>query len=324
MQRRTFLFRLAALAAGAAGAGSGCAPDVPLTVGIHPWPGYEPLYLARAFGWLPDYVHLREGGAASDSVAAMKAGELDAAALTLDEVLAVRASGVALTVVLVFDVSVGADAVMARSGIEHVADIAGRRIAVERGAVGELVLYNLLGAAGLTEADVTLLDIAPDSQLEAWRRGEIDVAIGYEPVTSLLGREGARRLFDSRQFPGVIFDVLAVRSDRLAVRRDQLDALLSAHFRALDHLRVNREDALRRIGAWRGLSLEEAERSFAGLNLPDLAGNRAYLDLTGTRGILKSARELNALMLRAGRLPAADDLVGLIDPSSLPRNGGAS
>lgn len=323
MQRRAFLLRLAALAAGAAGAGSGCNPDVPLAVGIHPWPGYEPFYIARAFGWLPDYVRLREGGTASDSVAAMKAGELDAAALTLDEVLAVRASGLALTVVLVFDVSVGADAVMARGDIEQPADVAGRRIAVERGAVGELVLDKLLAAAGLTEADVTVLDIAPDDQLEAWRRGEIDVAIGYEPVTRLLEREGARRLFDSRQFPGVIFDVLAVRSDRLSVRRSQLDALLSAHFRALDHLRVNRDDALRRIAAWRGLSLEETERSFAGLNLPDLAGNRAYLDVTGARGILKSARELNVLMLRAGRLSVADDLIGLIDPSCLPRNGSA-
>lgn len=319
MERRTFLRGLAALAAGAAG--GGCTPDVPLAVGIHPWPGYEPLYLARALGWLPEYVKLREGAAASDSVAALRAGELDAAALTLDEVLAVRADGPALTVVLVFDVSVGADVVVARRDIERLADIAGRTVAVERGAVGELVLDKLLGAAGLSAADVTVLDIAPNDQLEAWRRGEIDVAIGYEPATTLLEREGARRVFDSRQFPGLIFDVLAVRSDRLSVRRSQFDALLGAHFRALDHLRVSRDDAMRRIAAWRGLSVEETERGFAGLSLPDVAGNRAYLDLGGTRGILKSARELNALMLRAGRLRVADDLAGLVDPSCLPRNG---
>lgn len=78
---------------------------------------------------------------------------------------------------------------------------------------------------------------------------------------------------------------------------------------------------MRRIAAWRGLSVEETERGFAGLSLPDVAGNRAYLDLGGTRGILKSARELNALMLRAGRLRVADDLAGLVDPSCLPRNG---
>ena len=293
-----------------------------MAVGIHPWPGYEPLLLAQAFGWLPEGVRLREGQTAGDSVAALQAGELDAATLTLDEALAVRASGIALTIVLVFDSSVGADMVMARPSIRALADIAGRRVAVERGAVGEVVLQKLLEAAGLDEAAVTVLDIAPDRQLDAWRAGEIDVAIGYEPFSSLLGREGARRLFDSRHFPGLIFDVLAVRRDRLAVRRAQVEALLAGHFRALAHLRVNREDGLRRIAAWRGLSFDEAERSYAGLNLPDVAGNRSYLDTSGARGILRAARELNALMLRAGRIKVADDLVGLIDPGFLPRNGG--
>lgn len=322
MLRRDFLLRLAALAASPAVAGA-CASDKPLTVGIHPWPGYEPLYLARAFGWLADGVQLREGHAAGASVAALQAGEIDAAALTLDEVLAVRASGVALTVVLVFDSSVGADMVMARPSIRTLADIAGRRIAVERGAVGEVVLQKLLEAAGLEEADVTVLDIAPDRQLDAWRAGEVDLAIGYEPTSSLLGREGARRLFDSRQFPGVIFDVLAVRSERLSSRRDAIEALLVGHFRALAHLRVNREDALRRIAAWRGLSFDEMERSFAGLNLPDAAGNLSFLDMTGARGILPAARALNVLMLRTGRLKVADELSGLIEPSFLPRNGEA-
>ena len=321
MQRRAFLLRLAALAAGSVAVGA-CTSGAPMSVGIHPWPGYEPLYLARNFGWLPEGVRLREGQTAGDSVAALQTGEVDAATLTLDEALSVRASGVALTVVLVFDSSVGADMVMARPSIRVPADVAGRRIAVERGAVGEVVLQKLLDAAGLEKADVTVLDLAPDRQLDAWRAGAIDVAIGYEPFSSLLGREGARRLFDSRQFPGIIFDVLAVRSDRLSALRAQVDALLVGHFRALTHLRVNREDALRRIAAWRGLSFDEAERSYTGLNLPDAAGNRSYLDPTGARGILRAARELNALMLRVGSIKQADDLVGLVDPSFLPRNGG--
>ena len=133
-----------------------------MAVGIHPWPGYEPLLLAQAFGWLPEGVRLREGQTAGDSVAALQTGEVDAATLTLDEALSVRASGVALTVVLVFDSSVGADMVMARPSIRALADIAGRRVAVERGAVGEVVLQKLLEAAGLDQAALTVLDVAPD------------------------------------------------------------------------------------------------------------------------------------------------------------------
>ncbi len=59
MQRRRFLGL--ALAAGFASGGlSGCWSRPPLTFGIHHWIGYEPLYLARDFGWLPESV-LEEG-----------------------------------------------------------------------------------------------------------------------------------------------------------------------------------------------------------------------------------------------------------------------
>ena len=68
MQRRAFLLSLAALAVGSAAVGA-CTSGAPMTVGIHPWPGYEPLYLARAFGWLPEGVHLREGQAAGGALA---------------------------------------------------------------------------------------------------------------------------------------------------------------------------------------------------------------------------------------------------------------
>ncbi|WP_435751142.1 ABC transporter substrate-binding protein [Thauera sp. AutoDN2] len=319
MLRRRFLSLLAASIAVPPFA-TACRKQGAFRVGIHPWPGYEPLYLAREFGWLPAAVDLRAGRNAGDSIAAMVAGEVDAAALTLDEVLVVRDQGVHASVVLVFNHSVGADAVMVRAEIESPAQVRGRRVALERGAVGEFVLHRLLQAAGLREVDVTLIDIPPDRQLDAWRAGEMDVAIAYEPALSLLEREGGRRIFDSRQFPGLIFDVLAVRSDRLSGQKKVLDALLAAHFRALAHMRVNREDALRRIGAWRGLGFEETERSFAGLSLPDVLGNRAYLDPAGARSIVPAARELAGLMRGAGRLTSDDRLDRLVDPDFLPRN----
>lgn len=49
----------------------GCQGRQPLRLGLHPWPGYEPLYLAEAFGWLPKGVVLRESHNAGDSLAAL-------------------------------------------------------------------------------------------------------------------------------------------------------------------------------------------------------------------------------------------------------------
>ena len=54
MHRRHFL-HLTIAAAVAAGM-SGCSRRDPLRTGIHPWIGYEPLYLAEEFGWLPETI----------------------------------------------------------------------------------------------------------------------------------------------------------------------------------------------------------------------------------------------------------------------------
>lgn len=313
------LIRAAALL-GAAPWLSACLPERPLTVGIHPWIGYETLYLAHEFGWLPEGIRLREGKTASDSVAALKSGLVDAACLTLDETLRARGFGLPLAVALVFDVSVGADKVLARPELQRLADLAGRRLGFERNAVGALVLDRLLAEAGLSADALSLVDLPMDQQLAAWQAGRLDALITYEPTASLVRREGAHPLFDSRQMPESIFDVLAVRLDRTWMRGAALAALLANHFRALHHLRTHQGDALYRIAAHQGLTPEEARLVLSGVALPSLEANRSYLSAADTR-IAHAARVLSALMVRNGLLDQEDALQDLIMPDWLPGEG---
>ena len=135
MHRRQFL-QLTIAAAVAAGV-SGCSRSDPLRTGIHPWIGYEPLYLAEEFGWLPETVQLVKGRAASDSISGLISGNLDAAALTLDETLRVLAAGVPVKAVAVTNVSVGADVLLVRPEITGLSGLRGRRVAVELGGTSK-------------------------------------------------------------------------------------------------------------------------------------------------------------------------------------------
>jgi NitT/TauT family transport system substrate-binding protein len=138
--RRGFLTKLAA----SAFLLSGCHPHVPMRVTAHPWVGYEPMFLARQHGWLDTrLVRLVETPSASDSLHLLGHGLVEAAALTLDEVLRARALGLPLVVPMVFDVSAGADGVLARQPVQP-AELAGARIGVEQSAVGALMLAALL------------------------------------------------------------------------------------------------------------------------------------------------------------------------------------
>jgi NitT/TauT family transport system substrate-binding protein len=298
---------------------TGCTSGGPLRVGIHPWIGYETLNLAREFNWLPAEVELQRGKSSADSLAGLIAGTLDAACLTLDEALEVRANGVELTVALVFDVSAGADVVMVRPSIAKLAGLAGKRIGVEQNTLGDLVLGKLLEAAGLNAADVHVVNLSVDKQPQAWRNNEIDAAVTYEPLASELERAGALRLYDSRQMPDLIFDVLAVRADVGRARSELLQQLIAGHFRGLAHVHSNRQDALFRIAARQGVVPEVVQKALSGVVMPSLEANRGYLAGNAAR-LIRAAQTLSALMVQRGKIKAADSMLNLTSPAWLPAN----
>lgn len=316
MQRRQFLARFTALTA--APWLIGC-NESPLQLAIHPWVGYETIFLARDFAWLPASLQFIEGKSASDTLAALETGRADAGCLTLDEVLRARAGGLPLTVALVFDVSAGADVVLASPKVATLADLAGKRIGVEKNALGALVLDRLLQTAGLPVSAVTVVDLAPDRQVAAWKDGRVDALVTYEPAATLVQREGAHLIFDSRQMPDTIFDVLAVRRDRLSSRRAALTSLLTSHFRALRHFRDNRQDAIYRIAAHQGIRPDEVQQALSGITLPSLAANRSYLAAQDSR-LTRAAGSLSKLMRQQGLLARQDELKDLFAPDWLPHD----
>lgn len=315
MQRRTFLM-LAPLA-GASLLGGCSSREQTIHVVYHPWIGYETLLLASQFDWLPATVTLSRLGSASMSLEALRQGDCDAAALTLDEVIRARQGGLDLVVALVFDVSSGGDALMVGDGIDTLRDLAGKRIGVELGGVGELLLDRVLARAGLDWSDVTVVDRSAEQHLGAWQDGDVDAVVSYEPIASRIHASGARRLIDSRDFPDLIFDVLAVRHDRLEAVGDVLTDVIGAHFRGLHHLRTNLQDAVYRIADAEGVSEHTVRQSIGGVLLPGLDANRSYL----TRGsrLFDAIRTLYPRLSHGDVSPSTDRIAECVTPDYLPR-----
>ena len=299
--------------------------DKPITISAQVWVGYEQMFLARSEGWLDaKQVHLLEITTATDSLKALAEGKADGAALTLDEMLKARASGLPLTAVMVFDISAGADMLLVRPGIKRLQDLKGRRIGLEQSSVAEVLLVEILQRAKLSRQDVTLIPISIDKHLQAWSSNQVDAIITYEPVASKLQLQDAVKLFDSRQIPDTIIDVLAVRNDMLdASHASAIRHLISAHFRALHHLHTNPQDAAYRTASHLGLPAAHVLAAYKGLVLPDISNN--FRLLTGTSpALLDSADRLSATMVRAGLLKQQDTLSSLIDANYLPTQSPAN
>ena len=126
-------------------AGCGRDPEPVLRIGTNVWIGSEPLYLARDLGHLDSRaVRLVEYPSASEVLRAYRNQTIDGMVISMDELLGLAADGLQPKVILVVDVSHGADVVVGRPGMRTMMDLRGRRVAVERSALGAFVLARAL------------------------------------------------------------------------------------------------------------------------------------------------------------------------------------
>ena len=294
-------------------------PEPVLRVATNVWPGYESLYLARSLGFYDKSpIRLVEMTSASQVSHAFRNGTVEAAALTLDETLGLmQDGGIDLRVVLVMDISDGADVLLADARINNLQGLRGKRVGVENTATGAVVLDAALQSAGLNAKDVTIVPMTVNDHLSAWKSGEIDAVVTFEPVRSALLNLGGRELFNSSQIPGRILDVLVVRADALESHRSALKTLISGYFAALGYLTQYPQDAAARIAPRMAVDDQQVLSQFKGLKLPSLEDNRKWL--SGSAPLLfKSAADLSSLM-REHQLLQTEIKPGLLaEPKFLP------
>jgi NitT/TauT family transport system substrate-binding protein len=304
---------------GAMGMLGGCsAPVPPMRVGSVVFPGYEMPFLARERGWLDErHVRLVELLSSTDTLRALAAGQLEAAMLTLDEMLSARGDGVDLRAVLVLDVSHGGDVVLARPPLT-LNSLAGRRVAVEDSAVGAIMLSALLAATGMRIEQVKKVSFSMDRSVAYFREGRADVIITVEPWASQLERLGARRIFDSTRIPGRIVDVLAVRADVARRHAQAIRHLVAAHFQALQYWTQEPAQAATFLAPRLQMAPAEVPDAFRGLQLMGVQENRTWMQRDG--GLANTLRDLQQVMLQDALLRRTVSVADVVDPSFLPKN----
>jgi NitT/TauT family transport system substrate-binding protein len=235
------------------------------------------LYLADEFRWTaPSGIRLVEYPTTTGVLRGFRNGMLDAAMLTLDETLLLQASSdLNLEIVLIASVSAGADVLFARAPIATVDDLRGRRIGVENTALGAYFLSRVLDQTQLTIADLEVLSLPVHEQVEAYAAGRVDAVITFASEGPALEASGARRIFDSRQLPGEIVDVLVV--DRQRVNPEQRKRLRALWFDALRAWQDHRNEADPRLLARLGLTPAALQVTLDGLLMGDRAVNREWL-----------------------------------------------
>lgn len=298
-------------------AGTGCTPEpqAPLRVGTNVWPGYEPLYLAREQSYFPQgSVRLVEYASSSEVIRAFRNGAIDAAALTLDEVLLLAETTSDVSVVLVLDVSHGADVILAQPALSSLRDLKGKRVGLEMTALGAFVLTRALQTVEMTPSDVRTVSLEVFEHERAFRERRVDAVVTFEPVRTKLLAAGARQLFDSSRLPGEIVDVLAVRRSLTTQHGAQINQLVAGWFRALDFNRKESNRAVAIMAQRERLTADDFQKALQGLILPDIKENRSML-AGPAPALIPIAQRLSRVMLDNRLIERSPEVKELFDGS---------
>jgi len=258
----------------------------PLKIGYSDWPGWVAWEVAIEKQWFKE-----EGVEVEfewfDYVASMDAfaaGQLDAVAMTNGDALVTGATGAKSVMILINDYSNGNDMVVAGPGIASVTDLKGKKIGVEIGFVGHLLLLNALEENGMTEADVELVNVPTNETPQVLASGDVDAIVAWQPNSGMALQmvPGSAAVYTSADEPGLIYDVLAVSPSSLAANRDEWTKVAKVWYRAVDYIKdpATRADAVRIMASRVGLEPAEYETFIDGTKILTLEEAKAFFEKT--------------------------------------------
>jgi NitT/TauT family transport system substrate-binding protein len=297
----------------------GCSPRPaePLRIGLNPWPGYDFLYLAERKGFIAEEggrVEIVEFTSLGDSRRAFERGQLDAFGGTTVELLLARAnSDREPRAFYVTNWSEGADQILARRGIDSIAGLRGKRVAVEPASLNLLVLDVALERAGLPYDAVNRVTMAQTEMPAAMAEGEVDAAVTYPPVSVRIRREsGARAVFDTSQAPRTVLDLFIAAKPALRQRPDDFRALVRAFDRAVAYARAHPTESRRIMARREGIPPEELTATLDRIRIMGLAEQEALWTPDGA--VITTLGRTSRALQAAGHIDSAGEAQALAHP----------
>lgn len=153
-----------------------------------------------------------------DAVLALGAGGVDMSLVGSAPAAFGMSSGVDAEVAWIFNLLGENEALVVRpdSGISTLEDLASKTLAVPFGSTTHYDMLQALDTVGLSEQDVTLLDMDPNTMVAAFERGDIDGGWVWFPALEGLFNAGGTKIFDALDMANAGFPT----ADLLLVNRE--------------------------------------------------------------------------------------------------------
>jgi NitT/TauT family transport system substrate-binding protein len=252
-------------------------PKSPLRLSLLVWPGYFPALIADERGLFKKRgidmkIDIHDDMAYGLSEFA--AGTYDLTAVPLGDIIPHANIDPKLRIILCPDVSAGGDALVGQGPKPtDAAKVKGLRVGTTLLGFGEVFVREWVKKIGLAPDDIILVHVEAAEVMRSLKSGTIDVGHTWSPYLEQAISAGAQVWFDSSETPGLISDVVAVRSEVLRERRADIESFVDAWFEAEEWWRANPDEGSRLL--CNRLKIPPEQVTLTGVKLIDRAGNRA-------------------------------------------------
>jgi taurine transport system substrate-binding protein len=130
----------------------------------------------------------------------------------------------------------------AASGINSLADLKGKKIAVSIGSTSHQHIARALKMAGLKQEDVTLVNLPPGNMPAAYAAGQIDAAFTWEPNISIIEGIGGKVIATTKSLGDITGVELAARSAFTKEHTELVQKFLAAWEKSMQAAVANPDD----------------------------------------------------------------------------------
>lgn len=165
----------------------------------------------------------------ADALMAFNSGNADMIGYAIEEVATPVLSGKDCKIIAAFDASVGFDGIAAVEGINSLEDLKGKTVASEVGTIDDFLLVQGLKKYGMTEADMTVINMSSDEGVAAISSGTVDALATVDPLLTMGAKNGSV-IYSSADDPDLIIDVFVVDGKVYAEKYDQLKTFVKTWY----------------------------------------------------------------------------------------------
>ena len=248
-------------------------------------------------------------------------GSLQGCGTPVVDAVKYQMEGVDHRVILSLDFSNGSDAIVAKESVGGPSELVGKRIAYEPGTVTEFHLSYALQQYGHTLKDITPVEAGAQQAKKLLLKGEVDASVNYEPhLSQILEAGGFHVIFSSREAPGLIIDVLAMKKDFIDTYPNATLRLCRAYFKALDFIIENPAEAHSLLAGLWDTNPETIKIQLEGVQIPGFRENlNTFAVGSSVQSIYGNTRRVHEYISRNFNWIQPFDQDAIIDRSILRR-----